>query len=118
MNIEKLFRKSTQEDFSIEDFELFSDHEGIELPESFNTLSMSVARKFDNNEISYEDGDHAMNKIWTIMLNYIMEKNINLIQPCYSIYCAFDHGEYDHRDGSDPVEQYTRPAIREILQNA
>jgi hypothetical protein len=118
MNIEEIFIKSMTEDFSYSDFETFSAEEGIGIEDSFNKLSLFIARKFDAGEMSYEDGDYAMNGVWSIMIDYIMRKDTLVIKPCYEIYCAFDSGEYDHRDGADLVEKYTKPAIKKVLKNA
>lgn len=118
MNIDEIFKKSITEDLSFIDFENFSTEGGFGIEDSFNQLSLLIAKKFDVGEMSYEDGDYAMNGVWPIMLDYIMKNDVPLIEPCYEIYCAFDAGEYDHGDGADPVEKYTVPAIKAILKNA
>lgn len=119
MKIEELANKI------INDSEVSSDYKecakviGISLDEVFNELSIYIARSFLNGIFSYDDADFAMNAVWSAMLGYVMEKDIHVLEPCYSIYCAFDEGEYDHRDGSDPVEKYTKPLLKQILeQNA
>ena len=39
-------------------------------------------------------------------------------EPAFSIYEAFDAGEYAHDDdGQDPVIKYTQPLISEILNS-
>ena len=106
------------EDLSIKDFESFAHYKRIEIDDSFNELSLLIARKFDDGEMSYEDGDFAMNGIWPIMLDYIIAKDIPLVEPCYEIYCAFDAGEYEHLDGADSGVKYTQAAIKRILKNA
>ncbi|SUI88586.1 Uncharacterised protein [Shewanella putrefaciens] len=118
MNIEELFKKSLTDDLSYGDFEMLSAAEGVSIEDAFNRISIFIARKFDAGEVSYEDGDYAMNGVWPIMLDFIMKQDIPLVEPCYEIYCAFDAGEYDHRDGADPVEKYTKPAIKDVLKNA
>jgi len=118
MNIEKFGEKSIKEDITLDDFERYSTQSGVEMEESFNGLSLFIAKRFDQGEMSYEDGDFAMNGVWPVMLDYIMANDIPLIEPCYEIYCAFDAGEYDHGDGCDPVEKYTVPAIKEVLKYA
>ncbi|ANJ68054.1 hypothetical protein A9404_12325 [Halothiobacillus diazotrophicus] len=118
MKIEEIFKKSLTENLSYGDFESFSAEEGVSIEDSFNQVSLFIARKFDAGEMSYEDGDNAMNGVWPIMLDFTMKHDIPLVEPCYEIYCAFDAGEYDHRDQCDPVEKYTKPAIKEALRNA
>src|SRR5690242_13293095 len=63
------------------------------------------------------DADSAMNAIWQTMLDYLtrIEPQENLWEPTHSIYLAFDAGEWDHGDGKDPVEQFTRPQVKAIL---
>ncbi len=118
MNIEEILQKSIAENLSLNDFEKFSIEQGVKVEESFNKLSLLIAKKFNDGEMSYEDGDFAMNSVWPIMLDYSMKNDIPLVEPCYEIYCAFDAGEFDHGDGADPVEKYTVPAIRAVLENA
>jgi hypothetical protein len=43
---------------------------------------------------------------------------MEFIQPAWSIYLAFDEGEYYHGGSTDPVESFTRPQIRNILNDA
>jgi hypothetical protein len=38
-----------------------------------------------------------------------------LPEPAWSIFLAFDAGEYDRGDGTDPVECYTRRLVRQAL---
>ncbi len=40
------------------------------------------------------------------------------VQPAWSIYLAFDEGEYYHGGSTDPVETFTRPQIRQVLDDA
>ncbi|WP_420590211.1 hypothetical protein [Bacterioplanoides sp.] len=118
MNIEEFVQKAIREDISITDIESYSKSSSTDIESAFNKLSLHFAEKFNEGSISYTDCDFAMNGIWPIMLDYIMEKDIPLLEPCYEIYCAFDAGEYNHGDDADPVEKYTLPAIKEILENA
>ncbi len=116
MRIEKLVNKIVQDTESPDDYENCCEVIGSELSNVFNEISIHLASSFLDGKTSYDDADFAMNKVWSAMLNYIMEKDIPLIEPCYSIYCAFDEGEYDHRDGSDPVEKYTKPILKLLLK--
>ena len=117
MKIEDLAKKIIEDQESSEDYSACSKFMNYDLPRTFNELSIYLAKSFLNGSISYSDADFAMNGVWPAMLDYTMEKNISLVEPCYSIYCAFDEGEYDHKDGSDPVEKYTKPALSEVLQS-
>jgi hypothetical protein len=64
MNIEEFGEKSIKEDITLEDFERYSTQSGVEMEESFNRLSLFIAKSFDQGEMSYEDGDFAMNGVW------------------------------------------------------
>nr|WP_010133770.1 hypothetical protein [Microbulbifer agarilyticus] len=118
MTIEEIIKKTLKNGLSYKDLEGFSTQEGTSVEDSFNRVSLYIARKFDVGEMSYEDGDYAMNEVWNIMLDYIVNQDIPIIQPCYDIYCAFDAGEYIHKDETDPVAEYTRPSIKAVLKNA
>ena len=116
MNIEYLAKKIVSDQESPEDYEKCSKALSCDLPALYNEISIYFARSFMSGSLSYEDADFAMNGVWSSMLDYIMKKDAPMVEPCYSIYCAFDEGEYDHRDGCDPVEKYTKPALEKLLQ--
>ena len=118
MSIDDLFRKLIEGKESAHDFAECASQLGCGMSDLFNKISVLSASKFLEGSLSFEDADGAMNGVWGAMLHYTTENNLQLVEPCYSIYCAFDEGEYDHRDGSDPVERYTRPALEDLLKNA
>jgi hypothetical protein len=70
--------------------------------------------------MSFDDADAAMNAIDTEMTEDAIRagEGYKFPEPAFSIYEAFDAGEYDHGDGADPVEKYTRPALATILRKA
>ena len=69
--------------------------------------------------MSYEDGDGAMNGIFGMMMDDVGNNYPNpWIEPAWSIYLAFDEGEYDHAGSTDPVETFARPQIRALLDDA
>ncbi|MGH9929169.1 MAG: hypothetical protein ACREA9_08070, partial [Pyrinomonadaceae bacterium] len=98
------------------DAESFCAAENIELNDLYNRIALIVAERFDSGTLSYEDGDGVMNAIFGMMIDG--EKPIESVQPAWSIYLAFDEGEYDHAGSTDPVESFTRPEIRKILNDA
>jgi hypothetical protein len=59
---------------------------------------------------------HSGENIFGMMLDG--DRPLESVQPAWSIYLAFDDGEYDHGDGRDPVDSFTRPQIRNILNDA
>jgi hypothetical protein len=91
----------------------------IELQEFCNQFSLVIATGFYNGMFSYEFCDDAMNYLWGFMTDEpIFSSDKGIPEPAFSIYQAFDAGEYNH-DGdateTDPVEKYTRPLIIDIL---
>ncbi len=118
MTSEDTYNKAISGDVTLTEIELHAIASGIDVSESFNQVSLLIAQRFMNGDLSYKVADYAMNGVWSVMLNYIRQCAQPLVEPCYSVYCAFDEGEYDHRDGADPVEKYTRPALQSILGKA
>ena len=88
--------------------------------EFYNTAALEIARRFDCGHMSNEEADSAINVIWGMIIEDASYKGSGCEPPelAYSIYDAFDAGEYNHGDGHDPVEKYTRPAIKRILSKA
>ena len=85
----------------------------------FNNVAIQIAIRFQSGKLSYEDADFAINDVWSVMVDYIYEgvHSVMLPYPAYSIYDAFDQGEYDHNDGCNPVDKYTRPLLVEALKD-
>jgi len=98
------------------DAESFCAAENIELADLYNRIALIVAERFDNGTLSYEDGDGVMNAIFGMMVGG--EIPMESIEPAWSIYLAFDEGEYYHGGSTDPVKSFTRPQIRNILDDA
>jgi len=94
--------------------------EGISADDFYNRISIHLAKSFIDGLISFGDADCAMNQIWTFMIDDAVKygDGFTLAEPAYSIYDAFDAGEFIHRDEQDPVEAFTRPALERILSDA
>lgn len=84
-----------------------------------NRMALSLAQGFHAGELSYAFCDESLN----ILFNFIMEPQFldtaeGMPQPAFEIFQAFDTAEY-YRGSEppevDPVEQYTRPRVAEIL---
>ena len=118
MSIEQLSNKLVDGSVTKNDFAVCCDQLNCSLPDVFNQISLHLAKRFLNQDLAYEAADSAMNMVWAAMLEFMSGNNLPLVEPCYSIYQAFDEGEYDHRDGSDPVETYTRPALNALVKMA
>ena len=85
-------------------------------PEDFcNQFALTVAKRYSDKTSSFDDCDCAMN----FLFGYMISKLDNLADPAYSIYEAFDRGEYTmpaDPAGIDPAEHHTRPMIEQILK--
>lgn len=91
---------------------------GIERSDLYNQIALIVARRFHAGTLSYEDGDAAMNAVFQLMTDDAVNGHPDpFVQPAWSIYLAFDEGEYCHGGTTDPVETFTRPQIRQVLEN-
>lgn len=75
-----------------------------------NDVALVVAHCFLDGKMSFNDADAAANEYYAFYIG----KPIEIPEPADSIYLAFDRGEFAI-DGEDPIEEYTRPALRVIL---
>ena len=85
-----------------------------DLPEFYNLLSLEVARLFMEGTLPFDRADAAMNTIYALWIGDVIVED--LLEPAYSIYLAFDAGEYSV-GGVDSVERYTKPELRRILDS-
>lgn len=90
------------------------------LREFCNRLALSLARGFQEGRLGYEFCDETLNCLFNfIMEPQFLESEEGLPQPAFEIFQAFDTTEYyrgNEPPEVDPVEQYTRPRIAEILR--
>lgn len=95
----------------------FADAHGLSVAELLNVLSLTVADRFMAGEMSYDDADGIANTIYAVMMEEAVAfgDGFELPEPAFAIYEAFDAGEWDRGDGSDPVERRTKPVLRKIL---
>ncbi|AXK57459.1 hypothetical protein DWF74_01965 [Pseudomonas protegens] len=85
----------------------------------FNQVAMAVARLFIEGRRDFHYGDAVMNTLFSDIVD--LSLNADMPEPAFSIYLAFDAGEYRHPgDGQDelPWEKWTRPALERILREA
>jgi hypothetical protein len=86
-----------------------------ELSEFYNSLSLGIARSFIDGSLSFDDADGAINDLYGIWISDELIED--LLEPAYSIYLAFDAGEYSV-DGTDSIDLITRPELRKFLVDA
>jgi hypothetical protein len=100
------------------DAESYCTAKGIEITDLYNEVALTVAKRFHTGTLSYEDGDGVMNAIFSMMADDAGNNHPNpWVEPAWSIYLAFDEGEYYHAGSTDPVETFTRPQIRDLLDD-
>jgi hypothetical protein len=80
---------------------------------ALDAISLHIARQFASHHLSYDISDSIMNHVMGYCCR--LEKFPELM---WSVYLAFDRGEYYHPEEDHdlhPSERYTRPMIMEIL---
>jgi len=93
--------------------------EEYELPceEFCNRCSITVAERFLKKEIKFLEADTVANNLFALMIE---KCGSSLPEPAYSIYLAFDAGEWHHpsdKKEDDPEDLYTIPDLAKILKN-
>ncbi len=117
---ENIVEQAIEGNVNRRDAEALCAAESIQLNDLYNRLALFVAQSFDVSAMSYQDADTAMNAINCMMVEDASRKGdgFEFAEPALSVYLAFDAGEYNHGDGEDPIEKYTRPQIKELIKNA
>lgn len=95
---------------------IMCEHLQIESRDLLNLLAISVARLFITGARDFHYCDEVMNIVISDIVDLSM--HADMPQPAFSIYQAFDAGEYWH-SGDDrdvfPWEKWTRPELNRIL---
>ncbi|CAI8943428.1 MULTISPECIES: hypothetical protein [Pseudomonas] len=90
----------------------------IDVCSLLNQVAIAVAEGFISNTQDFEFCDEIMNALFVAIVDVSM--HAPMPEPAFSIYRAFDTGEYTHSgDSTDvcPWEKYTRPEIERILHS-
>jgi hypothetical protein len=76
-------------------------------------IAIYLAQGFHRSELTFEFCDAIVNDIFGVLTS----ADEGWPALFFRVYCAFDEGEYEHRDrpAEDPVEVYTRPYIAQIV---
>lgn len=120
ISIDDIIARATESAIDRVQVQAFCQKEGVSLDDLYNRVAVTIARRFHDGMMSYEDADAAMNRIWGMVIEDTVRfgDGFELPEPAFSVYEAFDAGEYDHGDGADPVEKYTRPLVAKIIGDA
>ncbi|MBV4473428.1 hypothetical protein N8H74_04800 [Pseudomonas sp. B2M1-30] len=93
------------------------EHLQIDSRDLLNQLAISVARLFITGSRDFHSCDEVMNTVISDIVDLSMHADMPL--PAFSIYQAFDAGEYWHSDDDRdvfPWEKWTRPELERILR--
>jgi hypothetical protein len=120
MIIEDLLKESLNGKITLSSVQKVASIECCSLDEVFNNVALKIAINFQDRVLNFDDADFAINELWSVMVDYtfLEEFSGGLPHPAYSIYDAFDQGEYDHKDGKDPIEYHTKRLLKEALSDA
>jgi hypothetical protein len=115
-DIESIIRAGVSGRVDHEAFFGFCAAQNLKFDDVCNTIALAIARRFNDCAMTYEDTDGVSNAL--MIARITDEPSACLPEPAWTIYLAFDAGEYTRGDGSDPVERFTRPLIRQALGGA
>ncbi len=87
---------------------------------ALDRFSLEVANQYANGKMSFELADQIMGDVCGFIISFLTEeKNSFIPEISWSIYLAFDEGEWYHPNDQpreDPVEKYTKPLVSELLR--
>lgn len=95
------------------DIQKWSDSLCISRAEFYDRLAIYLALNFQNGTLTFEFCDTVVNEVHSV-ITFADEHRPELF---WSVYLAFDEGEYYHNGNrdQDPVAVYTVPMINEII---
>lgn len=115
-DIESIIREGIRGSLDPGAFYAFCTSQNVTFDDLCNTIALTVAKRFNDSVMTYDDADGVANALSGLMLAHVTsEADAHLPEPAWTIYLAFDAGEYDRGDGIDPIGRFTRPLIRQAL---
>ncbi len=121
MTLGEIIETSSKRGLERDTVESFCMEETITLPAFCDRFARTVAHCYASNEREFEFCDGAINNLYAFMIASCID---TLPDYAFSVFLAFDEGEYHHRNDpcdADPGEIYTRPQIAKLIaaeQNA
>jgi hypothetical protein len=96
------------------DVEEWSERVGLPSDILYDALALRLALGFHSNALDFGFCDQVVNELHGV----IMLRNEGRPELFWSVFLAFDAGEYYHNGdrNNDPVETYTRPQIEQIVK--
>jgi hypothetical protein len=112
--IDPLMRKAADQPLTDADVEAACGYLALTRSALFDAISRRVVEGYSSSELDFGFCDGVMNHLYGML----MTRDEPVPDYTYSVFLAFDEGEYQHRDDpedSSPEELYTKPMIAEIL---
>jgi hypothetical protein len=118
-DIESIIQDAVKGQLDRDAFYGFCTSQNLRFDEVCNTIALAIAKRFNDSDMTYDDADGVANALSGLMIAHVTrEPEASLPEPAWTIYLAFDAGEYDRGDGADPVEKFTKPLVRDALRDA
>jgi hypothetical protein len=118
-DIESIIQEGISGSLNCDAFYSFCTSENVKFDDLCNAIALIIAKRFNDSSMTYDDADGVANALSGLMIAHVTEEtDASLPEPAWTIYLAFDAGEYDRGDGSDPVELFTRPLVKHALGEA
>ena len=87
---------------------------------AYDAVALETARRFVEGRLPFEDADWIANQLYAAMMEDGADlgfERYSFAPLAFEIFEAFDGGEFSRAgEKGDPVERYTRPALRAILE--
>ena len=112
--IDPLMRKAVDQPLTDADIEAACRYLGIRDSALFDAISRRIVEAYSSGELDFGFCDGVMNRLY----GRLMTRDEAIPEYTFSVFLAFDEGEYHHRDDpedSSPEELYTKPMIADIL---
>jgi hypothetical protein len=115
VSLDDIIHKAADQPLEMADVDQVCAELGLSFDRLCDAISRQVARGYAEGRLSFGFCDGVMNHLYSYML---LEHDRVPPDFSYSVFLAFDEGEYQHRgdpEDSSPEDLYTKPMIAEIL---
>ena len=99
-------------------FRAFARERFASFEDACNAVAIEIARQFQCSQLTFYGADGAVNALQGEMIYRMAHETNDLPEPAWSIYLAFDAGEWNHGEADDPVERYTVPLLKAAVGEA
>jgi hypothetical protein len=98
---------------------LWANERGQTASEFLDSFGLELARRFDQNKLSYNFCDEVVNELWVILSDWIGKPSSKpWPNTFHEIFEAFDAGEHHRKadKADDPIGQFTKPMIADMVR--